>query len=74
MPTREVMAMFIGADGAMGYRHGLTYRLKLRDPGRLRGAAIEIIGGGAFCPYSSEAAFERNWRVLSATPTTEDKP
>lgn len=63
-PTERLVATFIGTDGSLGYQRGQRYELEVDRS--LATWPIVIVGGGARCPYSSERAFRRNWRVEDA--------
>lgn len=51
---------FIGTDGSMGLRKGKTYRVEIKT--YKNSSLIYVDWDGGRCPYSSPAAFAKNWK------------
>lgn len=59
-------ARFVGEDGSLGYRKGAIYSLRM-DPTPTNPDWAVVVwrsDGSGMCPYSSNAAFKRNWELL----------
>lgn len=57
----HLYAIFVGADGSLGYRRGYVYELIVID-----GLAVSRKDGSGQCLYGSLAAFLRNWKMATA--------
>lgn len=59
-------AIFIGADGSLGLKHGRTYDIKAISIAGLSKHPITIrIDGIGVCPYSSFESLSANWNLLT---------
>lgn len=54
----ETKAVFVGADGSMGFRNGETYRITISIQGR----RIWVECGMKECPYATMKALLKNWQ------------
>jgi hypothetical protein len=63
-------ATFVGRDRSLGYRTGCTYDLITSSSDKYP-IIVRRSNGRGYCPYSSEAAFRRNWRVMEALDPKE---
>lgn len=63
---------FTGADGSLGYRHGLTYYLNVSSDERYPVIITRGLERGGLCPYGSVAAFWDNWRPVDFGPTGDE--
>lgn len=57
-----VKGTFIGKDGSMGLKHGMTYRIHIESVnGYIRVTWNDMLGNEHLCPYTSVQTFKENW-------------
>lgn len=57
-----VSAIFIGEEGSMGYKHGITYQIRFSI--KQDKISIQRPNGTGVCPYDSLKKFLENWNVI----------